>query len=177
MFKLWPSGLRTGLSLLAIMLAIGLATLGLSATVGAVPASAGPAVQVASAVRVNSAVALTSNGCHLPTSAGSGSGYSGSYSGCVDCSLDAAADTLGGSTVYYCTYNPSNGLTDLHYGSTASHCHLPTSAGAGSAYTQSYSNCRTCAVAAANNTRSIGNPYVWYCTYHPANGLTDEHHS
>jgi hypothetical protein len=116
------------------------------------------------------------NGCHLPTAAGIGSGYSRSYSGCVNCALDAASATQGSSTtVYYCTYNPNNGLTDYHFGSTSSHCHLPTSAGPGSGYSRSSSNCETCAQWAAADTLSLGNPHIWYCTYNPNNGLTDEH--
>lgn len=58
----------------------------------------------------------------------------------------------------------------------ANSCHLPTSAGPGGGYSTSYGDCVQCSFVAADNTLSISNPYVWYCTYNPSNGLNDLHY-
>lgn len=56
-----------------------------------------------------------SNDCGLPTQADPGSYFVGSYSSCWLCIFDAYLYNGNPYIVYYCTYNPSNGLTDLHY--------------------------------------------------------------
>ncbi|WP_143043656.1 hypothetical protein [Nonomuraea jiangxiensis] len=54
------------------------------------------------------------NACGLPTSARPNSYYIESFWDCNDCKEQASYDqrTFGGT--FYCTYNPSNGLTDEH---------------------------------------------------------------
>lgn len=59
---------------------------------------------------------MSGNSCGLPTHAHWPSYYDGSYSNCWVCL--SVAGILNGNywfPKYYCTYNPSNGLTDLHH--------------------------------------------------------------
>ncbi|WP_256863416.1 hypothetical protein [Microbispora sp. GKU 823] len=57
---------------------------------------------------------VTANKCGLPTSARPNSTFIESFYDCNQCKATAAYDqrTFGGT--FYCTYNPSNGLTDEH---------------------------------------------------------------
>jgi hypothetical protein len=122
-------------------------------------------------------VSVAANTCRLPQGAGSGSRFVSSFSSCGTCMSTASSRTLstGAATVFYCTYNTGNGLTDLHSGTNLTTCNLPTSAGPGSVFAGSYSACRTCAIDAANLTLSPSNPSLWYCTYNPGNRRTDLH--
>jgi len=55
------------------------------------------------------------NTCGLPTSAKPGSTFVRSFSTCGTCLVQATNDNQGPGPYYYCTYNPSNGLSDEHY--------------------------------------------------------------
>ncbi|MEU9831671.1 hypothetical protein AB0D67_09010 [Streptosporangium sp. NPDC048047] len=60
-------------------------------------------------------VSIRSNGCNLPTQARVPSKFIKSYSNCNTCVSEAykrSQNPLG--LRYYCTYNPSNNLNDLH---------------------------------------------------------------
>jgi hypothetical protein len=76
---------------------------------GATTASAAPSQRPTASV-------AASTPCNEPTSANPGSVYVGSYSNCLQCEALATLWTeLNPQLIYYCTYNPSNGLSDLHY--------------------------------------------------------------
>ncbi|MCP2336215.1 hypothetical protein [Actinomadura rupiterrae] len=63
-----------------------------------------------------SAATLASNDCGLPTQANPGDAFDGSFPNCWVCKGTALWLNSQNPTLhYYCTYNPSNGLTDLHY--------------------------------------------------------------
>ena len=58
------------------------------------------------------------NDCGFPTQADPGSIFVKSYSNCSKCDQTAIGENgiyRGSGRVYYCTYNPSNRLNDLHY--------------------------------------------------------------
>ncbi|MEU8270607.1 hypothetical protein AB0B89_26040 [Sphaerisporangium sp. NPDC049002] len=76
----------------------------------AAPVSA--SVTAGSSMKVSAQV--TANTCGLPTSARPNSSFIESFPDCNDCKKMAAYDqkTFGG--IFYCTYNPRNGLTDEH---------------------------------------------------------------
>jgi hypothetical protein len=54
------------------------------------------------------------NSCNLPTHADPGDGWYASYTDCNQCLFWANVHSTNHDT-HYCTYNPSNGLTDEHF--------------------------------------------------------------
>lgn len=159
--KIAPASRR----LLPALVTLFLLVFGLTPTSASASSSHGGAVSLS----------VAPNACHIPEAAGPGSLYAGSYHYCGPC-VDDAAYKFSSTKIWHCTYNPSNGYADLHYGDTSQHCHLPTSAGPGSTYHGSYSSCVDCAAKVhANEFGSNPVSGYWYCTYNPGNGLTDLH--
>lgn len=119
-----------------------------------------------------------SNYCHLPQAAGPGSGYLYNFNRCGLCNLDADQRVQkDASTIFYCTYNPGNGKTDLHRGNNGyTGCALPREAGPGSGYSRNYTYCQDCLLVAVDNDYNNRGSHFWYCTYNPNNGMTDLHY-
>ncbi|MEU4537375.1 hypothetical protein AB0G15_21175 [Streptosporangium sp. NPDC023825] len=79
----------------------------------AAPASASAAAVTAG---VSGTVAIMGNDCGFPTSARPNSRFVSSHGNCNDCLRKKTALQYKYSwRYYYCTYNPSNNLNDLHY--------------------------------------------------------------
>lgn len=78
-----------------------------------VPASVAAAPASAS---TSGPVTIAANACGLPTHATPPSKFIRSYGNCNTCIRDAAKMTTSDlfGRRYYCTYNPSNDLNDLH---------------------------------------------------------------
>jgi hypothetical protein len=77
--------------------------------------AAAPVIFVAAPVATAATVRPNANDCGLPTQAGPNSVFVGSYSNCWVCQGVATLDNQANpGTTFYCTYNPNNGLTDLH---------------------------------------------------------------
>jgi len=68
----------------------------------------------ATAVNPNSHVVPFANTCNLSTQAVPGSQFWGSFTDCHLCLIVAAGDSRTYLVTFYCTYNPANGLADLH---------------------------------------------------------------
>jgi len=90
----------------------------LGGTAGA--AAAAPVSMAAAPARITtatltSAVTPAANDCGLPAQADPGSYFVRSYSSCWVCEFVALEANTDPDIPYYCTYNPSNGLTDLHF--------------------------------------------------------------
>ena len=94
----------------AVIAVVVLAVAGVVLTSPAASAAVQPAVTGASIA------AMSGNSCGLPTEANWPGYYDGSYRYCWVC--EGVAGWLNYNswfTYYYCTYNPSTGLTDLHH--------------------------------------------------------------
>ncbi|MET9069906.1 hypothetical protein [Streptosporangium sandarakinum] len=81
----------------------------------AAPASASVSA-AATAAGASGSMSILSNSCGYPTSARPGSTFVRSYSNCKSCrTAELALEYQYSWRNYYCTYNPSNDLNDLHY--------------------------------------------------------------
>lgn len=81
----------------------------------ATPASASVSATAATA-DVSGTVSIMANGCNYPTSARPGSTYVSSWSNCRTCQEEEYWNQATRPwRDYYCTYNPSNNLNDLHW--------------------------------------------------------------
>lgn len=95
--------------------AIMLASLGGTAGASAAPAHAAAAPAHVATATLTSAAVPDANDCDLPTQADPGSKYIASYQSCYLCLFWANYyNTFDPFNLYYCTYNPSNDLNDLH---------------------------------------------------------------
>lgn len=85
-----------------------------AALTASVLSAASVSASAATGPSVRTPVQVLANSCGLPTSARPNSSFIESFYYCTDCKKMAAYDqkTFGGT--FYCTYNPSNGLTDEH---------------------------------------------------------------
>ncbi|MBV9449574.1 MAG: hypothetical protein JO345_27140 [Streptosporangiaceae bacterium] len=172
-----PPG-RLALAAFAVGLLVSLGLLSTGSMATASPAAGQHAALAVAKAR--SVAPAAGNECGLPTGAGPGSLYRQSFNICPSCILDASNRNLGNPANpywWYCTYNPSTGATDEHFGDGSQNCHLPTSAGPNSSYRTSFTFCSDCLIDASN--RNLGNPAnndFWYCTYNPARNASDEHY-